>query len=222
MSWDESAGRVSRSFNDWYLIDRDERAFLRLGLRFASESYNRTWEEIGQEPAGPDDAAQPDVFNDRIEGLWPHDYEWMHAAAVIRDAVTNYEVYLEKAREEILRRHGHPNVIGDQAPTWGKVKSFFTKLGLDLESTEVKNVRDLRHFLVHRRGELRTERERQTFVQEKPDELPPLEVELSEEDVVNSLEILGDAVRCVDRVVYEYSWGRKRLEQLLTDVSRDV
>ena len=29
----------------------------------------------------------PDVFSARVEGLWPNEYEWMHAAAVIRDAL---------------------------------------------------------------------------------------------------------------------------------------
>ena len=41
MSWCESQGQVSRAFDEWKLIDHDQRTFLRLGLEFASREYDR-------------------------------------------------------------------------------------------------------------------------------------------------------------------------------------
>lgn len=54
------------------------------------------------EPIDPEDPELVDVFDDRIERLWPLEYEWMFVAAVLRDAVTNFEVSGE-ASEEALR-----------------------------------------------------------------------------------------------------------------------
>ena len=118
MAWDERAGRVSQAYSDWTLIDHDQRAFLRLGLRFGREVYDRLWDESGDEPGDPDGPDHVDSFNAKIDGLWPHDFEWMHAAGVLRDAVTNFEVYLEKAREEVLQHHGHPREVPERAPRW--------------------------------------------------------------------------------------------------------
>jgi hypothetical protein len=41
--WDEERGRVSGPFDEWKLIDRDQRAFLRLGLDFVKVEYDRLW-----------------------------------------------------------------------------------------------------------------------------------------------------------------------------------
>ena len=65
------------------------RAFLRFGLRFGEEGLTRHWEEIENRPSDP-----------RARGVRLHEFEWMLAAAAVRDAVTLYEVYLEQAAEE--------------------------------------------------------------------------------------------------------------------------
>ena len=41
--WNEEQGRVSRAFDEWKLIDIDQRAFLRLALEFANREYDRLW-----------------------------------------------------------------------------------------------------------------------------------------------------------------------------------
>lgn len=38
-NWDEGAGRASRAFDDWRLVEGDQRAFLALGQRFAESGY---------------------------------------------------------------------------------------------------------------------------------------------------------------------------------------
>ena len=105
-AWDENAGRVTRSFSDWYLVDCDQRVFARKGLEFAKEVYDRVWDELARQPGDPDGPELPDLFHDAIDGLWPHDFEWMHLTGVVKDAVTNFEVYLERAADEIATTFG--------------------------------------------------------------------------------------------------------------------
>jgi len=82
------------------VIDRDQRSFLAFGLRTAREAYDCPREEAAHEP-DHDGPELVDVFDDRIDRLWPHDYECMYLAAVVRDAVRNFEVYQEEASEEV-------------------------------------------------------------------------------------------------------------------------
>jgi hypothetical protein len=62
---------VSRAFDEWALIDRDQRAFLRLGRAFAEVEYKRLWEEAGEEPYWDGGPEQLDSFEDKIEALPP-------------------------------------------------------------------------------------------------------------------------------------------------------
>lgn len=73
----------------------------------------------------------------------------------------------------------------------------------------MRQVRELRHFLTHRRGELRTETQRRKF---GPDfeGLPPIVVELTEESVLGVLDQLGHSVRSIDPAVREHTFGGKR------------
>src|ERR1700722_8986662 len=213
MSWDESAGRVSRAYNEWTMIERDQRAFVRVGIRCARAEYDRLWDEAGSEPGDPDGPDQLESFEAKVDGLWPHDYEWMHAAGVLRDAVTNFEVYLEKAREEVLDHHGHTRAVPDRAPTWDALKRFYSELGVDGALDTVRDVRELRHFLTHRRGELRTEALRKRFASTSAQSWP-INVELDEQTVLAAMDVLAAAVRSVDPAVYDHSWGGRRLDRL--------
>jgi hypothetical protein len=212
--WDEDAGRVSRAFNDWYLIDRDQRAFLRVGLRFAHTEYERLWRESGEEPGDPDGSDQLDSFEGKVDDLHEIDFVWMHATGVLRDAVTNFEVYLEKAREEVLRAHGHVDVVGERSPRWRTLVDFVAALGADdVETDAVKRVRDLRHFLTHRRGELRTATLRQQFAKETDDAFAYV-VDLTPDDVTAAMDKLACVVRAADGAVYLHTWGERRLPEL--------
>ncbi len=214
MAWDEKRGGVSRAFDEWRPLENDQRAFLRLGLGFATAMYDRLWRESGEEPYienGPD---QLESFEDKVDGLHPRDFAWMHLSGVIRDAVTNFEVYLEKAREEVLLHHGHADVVQEKSPSWRALTTFFAQLGVEVETVDVRGVRDLRHFLAHRRGELRTEELRQQFGETHTDLLPPLAIELNEEGAIEVMNILAEAVRSIDPAVYEHTWGVARLDEL--------
>jgi hypothetical protein len=214
MSWCEKQGRVSRAFDEWKLIDLDQRTFLRLGLEFASREYDRLWQESGLEPYEEDGPDHLESFENKVGGLRQQDFDWMHLSGITRDAVTNFEVYLEKAREEILAHHGKPTAPAAESPKWGQIRRFFAQFGIEVDTEDVKQVRRLRHFLSHRRGELRTEELRATFQATHSDLFPPWYVELDPSRVIDALEVLTTAVRAIDASVYEYSWGRARVPDL--------
>jgi hypothetical protein len=66
-------------------------------------------------------------------------------------------------------------------------------------------VRELRHFLSHRRGELRTEELRKRYAAEA-EGFGPLNVELSEASILSAMDVLGTGVRRIDVVVYRHTW----------------
>jgi hypothetical protein len=212
--WNEEQGRVSRAFGEWKLIDTDQRAFLRLGLEFAASEYDRLWKETEQEPSYEGGPELPDAFEAKVDSLYQNDFDWMFMAAVLRDAVTSFEVYLEKAREEVVRHQGASIEVGDESPRWGPQKSFFRQLGGEIETPEVKEVRALRSSLTHRRGELRTEQQREQFRKEHPGAFLPLAVALSKDGVIDAMDKLAAAVRRIDDAVYQYTWGRGALPNL--------
>jgi hypothetical protein len=192
----------------------DIRAFLRLGLAFADTEYPRIWKEAGEESSEEGYPEQIDVFERRV-GIHQYEFDWMLLSAVLRDSVTNFETYLEKAREEVLLHQKKPIEIPQNLPHWKEFKRFFRQLGVAIETDDVKRVRSLRGFLTHRRGELRTEALRKQFQQrESSDLFAPLSVELTRDEVVAEMDVLADAVREIDIAAYRYTWGRTALPGL--------
>ncbi len=106
MGWNEDGGAVSGAFNEWSFVDQDIRAFLSLSTRWATRLYDETWKQAEGEFSAifdPDRHTGDEhvgLFASEVEGLWPNDYAWMLRAAVVRDAVTAFEVYLEKGLDE--------------------------------------------------------------------------------------------------------------------------
>ena len=135
--WSEKEGKVSQAFNDWFFVEADQRAFLRLGLEFSRESYARFWKQAGEEPWYDDGPDQLESFEDRVHGLHEADFEWMHLAGVLREAVTGYEVYLEKAREEVLDHQGRRTEIPGRSPHWGVLVDFFARIGAEVEVAQL-------------------------------------------------------------------------------------
>lgn len=213
-AWNEKTGGASRAFNDWALTDQEQRAFLRLGLLFSAEAYERLWTEAGHEPGDPDGPDHLETFEAKVDGLHPYDYEWMHNSAVLRDAVTSFEVYLAKAREDVLHRHGHSRGPGERQPSWATLRKLFEVLGVDLQTAELTRVRELRHFLTHWRGELRTAEQREKFAAET-DGIPEILVRLDETAVLTSMDVLAAHVRRADEAVYAPTWGGQRHPDLL-------
>lgn len=214
-AWDEGRGRNSRAFHEWRLVEQDIRTFLRLGVAFATAEYDRLWSESGEEPyieEGPDHL---ESFEAKVDGLHEHDYCWMHRASVVRDAVTCFEVYLEKAREEVLDHHGQEIPVALRSPTWRRLVDFLLLLGIKVETAAVVNARDLRHFLTHRRGELRSEELRTKFQAETSDGFPAWTVELTDDRVLTVLDDLASTVIAIDPGIYAHTWGGVRIPTLV-------
>lgn len=216
MTWNESSGTVTRAFDSWKLVNQDMAAFLEVGLRFVRKGYQDTWDEVGSRPVGESDTDWPDAFEREVQLLWPHEFDWMFFSAVVKDAVTAIEVYLETVADEVLNHHGLELKASGRTLTWDKLRAFFAGyLDIDLDSERLREIRNLRHLLTHRRGELRTDDERKRFGQ-RDDGWPAFEAVLTENNVRSILADLGTIVRMVDSAAYRYSWGGERIPALLT------
>lgn len=212
--WNEGFGIVTRSFDEWRMTDSDIRAFLALTTRWMDERYQQVWNELGEQPGWEDGPELPDLFHRAVDGLWPPDYHWMLQAAVVRDAVSAFEVYLEKAGDEVLRRHGYTwKVKLGRTPVWPDMVTFFSgQLQVGVDTDRVQHVRNLRHTLTHLRGELRSPQQREQFGQNDDSGFPSFRAELSVETVTGALDELAVVVRQVDQVAWRFSWGDGRLE----------
>jgi hypothetical protein len=170
------------------------------------ERYEQVWKQLSEQPGSEDGPELPDMFNSAVDGLEPVDYHWMLQAAVVRDAVSAFEVYLEKAGAEVLHRRGCTwKVRLGCSPPWPDVVDFFSRqLGVELETDRVKHVRALRHTLTHRRGELRTPEQRERFGQNRDSDFPSYRAELSVQTVMTALDDLADCARQVDPVVWRF------------------
>lgn len=209
MSWGVN-GAVTRAFSDWEAIDRDQRVFLTSGLKFARDAHNEAWEAAGREPMDGSGRDQVDAYEDRVGGLWQSDFEWMHLAGVVRDAVTSFEVYLEKAIVEVLAAHG---LTPTRSLYWGDLRTHFAKISVEIGTPQVRRIRDLRHFLTHQRGEFRTKEQRDAFDVEQ-DGIPAIVVQLTEESVVEIMDELAAVARQVDAAAWQHSWGGTRSQAI--------
>jgi hypothetical protein len=196
MEWDESRGWVSRAFGRWRAVDRDQRAFLGFGLHLAGGTYDRLWEEEARGPGGET------VGSELFDTLWPREWEWMHAAAVFRETVTNFEVYVEQARAEIAG-----GALESEA-RWTDLVAAFRRLGVAIEPEAIESARELRRVLTHQDGELCTEAQLARFGGDPaPDEGPALAA-MSEDLVLGAMDAIADVVRAIDPRVWELA-GRR-------------
>jgi hypothetical protein len=212
--WNEGFGTATRSFDEWHMIDSDMRAFLALTTRWMDERYEQIWNELSAQPGSEDGPELPDLFYRAVDGLEPLDYHWMLQAAVVRDAVSAFEVYLEKAGAEVLQRHGYTwKVRLGRAPRWPDMVFFFSnQLDIEVDNDRVQHIRDLRHTLTHLRGELRSPQQREQFGRNSDSGFSSYRAELSVDTVVSALDDLAEVVRRVDPVAWKFTYGDRRLE----------
>jgi hypothetical protein len=210
MGWSEQAGTVSRAFDEWRVTDREIRAYMSVSMQLAETEYNRRWEESMSELGEDGDP------EDAIEGLNAFDYQWMLLSSVLKDAVTTFEVYLEKAATEVLNRHQlNFKLRPGRTVEWRDLVSFYKRyLALDVSTDEVKRIRQLRHLLTHSRGELRTEELRKEFG-DRGDVFLSYNAELTQEKVLKMLDELGEVVRAVDPTMWRFAWTGDRVQSLL-------
>lgn len=134
--WNEkSPWGTTRAYGEWRAIDRDSRVFLDLTTTVMAQRFEALWAEIGARPGDPDGPDQIDIFDHEVK-IQPTDYFWMLGAAVLRDAVTAFDVYLEEVGSEL--RHDWKMKPG-WSPPFDKMAEYFdSELGLDVGTAQVK------------------------------------------------------------------------------------
>lgn len=96
-------------FDEWKATDSEIRTYLELSNKWVQDSYDKVFEDAEREYAHnfDPDTDDPDghvgLFETRVSGLWPRDFFWMLQSGALRDAVSAFEVYAEKAIIEILK-----------------------------------------------------------------------------------------------------------------------
>jgi hypothetical protein len=235
VGWNEKGGTVSRSFDQWLLVDSEIKAFHRFSLLWSEQAYTELWEKAQEdfnEVFDPDRHYGDEhvgYFEDSVGGLWPDRFQWMIHAATIKDAVTAFEVYLEKSAQEVLARpraqlaSGErvrfvlPTASGQESPTWRVLSGFHQFIGNDVSTERICEIRRFRHFLTHQRGEFRSEESLRLFAggsdgeMETDAEPGPYvggDVPLTEDRVLRILADLASVVRGADPRVWAIAWGR--------------
>ncbi|MFP1154331.1 hypothetical protein ACK280_19870, partial [Mycobacterium sherrisii] len=185
MSWNESSGVVSHAFDDWKQTDSEIRAYLETARTWVESAYASAEKEADEEFSASFDPDVDDpgwgpvgLYLEKAGGLWPSDFFWMLRSGALRDAVTAYEVYLEKAVEEVLKGRRYEAEGGEilrpvatvsrnhLSPSWTTLKQIHEALGSTVDPAPVEYVRELRHFLSHQRGELRSRELRDRYAHE--------------------------------------------------------
>jgi|tagenome__1003787_1003787.scaffolds.fasta_scaffold20899514_2 hypothetical protein len=209
----DGCGAVTRAYDEWQLTSRDQRAYVRLTLRWMEERFEAEWRTIMESP-GHEDSPEPiDIFEDRV-GMSSGDWEWMTLAGVVRDAVTAYEVYVIKAYAEVLNTHGHPRSLDGSFPQFRKVREACRVLGIDARPPAIHEVFELRNVLTHQRGQLRTAEERLRFSDN--DGFWSYVAHLDEAKAFHCLDVLAAAIGEIDPVLWSYSWGGQTAPPMLT------
>ncbi|MGW4805176.1 hypothetical protein [Kitasatospora sp. NPDC004272] len=216
-SWDESGGTVSSTFDEWDTANKEIRAFLELSTRWSKLGDDEAWQASGRDV---------DAYEHSVHLLYRPEYLGILHTSVLKDGVTAFEVYMEKAVEEVLHRRRKeltPLRVKRQekheSPLWWRVVQLHADLGNKVEPESVTEIRKLRHLLTHQRGQLRTvkqlEAHRDAVAEaamedwQRPELGDP--VHLSREKVLAALGTLEETVRNADRRIWEYGWGECKL-----------
>ncbi|MFI1652147.1 hypothetical protein ACH4XT_35180 [Streptomyces avidinii] len=244
MTWNEAHGAVSRAFDDWRRADAENRAFLRLTASWSQTAYEREWTQAEEslssvfDPELHNGDEHVDMFHDAVGGLWPDSYQWIVEAAVLRNGVTAFEVYLEKGLQEVVEPwevtyEGQPHMVrlytpkGFTSPGWRTLVKGHKVLKSTVETPDVEWARDLRHLLTHQNGELRAEEAlnkfRDTVAEKDAGEFDRASVggrvPLGVARVTSVLDALAAVVRHADVAVHTYGpWGTQRQQVPLNEL----
>jgi hypothetical protein len=203
-------GHVTRAFDEWRLEHGYLLAYERVGIQFTSEGYHRLWEELGSQPSDGEGPELPDLFDEAVGNLALWQFEQIHLAAALRDAVTVFEMYLEAALVEVLETQlGQGLDLPEKSPYWDDLKAAWKSLsGVNLERRGVHAVRGRRNWLTHQRGQFRTSAQR---AQHDTHEFgwPDPALRLTRASVAKDMDTLAEAAAAVDTEAHRLSWGRE-------------
>jgi hypothetical protein len=243
VTWNEAGGTVSRAFADWRRADEENRAFLRLSAKWSADAYDQEWkhaEEAFSRAFDPDRHYGDEhvgLFEEAVGGLWPDAYAWMVEAAALKNGVTTYETYLEKALQEIA--NGYSVTVDDrkgrlrlstpkgyESPGWPTLVRAHSVLGNTVDTADIRWARDLRHLLTHQNGELRTEESLEKYRDEGGESSAEWRdpsyvgerVRLGGPMIFKTLDRIAAVVCGVDPAIWEYIWGPKSRQVPLVEL----
>lgn len=187
------------AFEEWRSTYDEIRGYFHLTTTWIDARYQQRFDEISQLPGHPDCDAPIDILF-RETGVDIIDYFWMLRAAVIRDAVTAFELYLADALTEAQQRRGeNPIFKAGKQPRWPELcRAYKAVFGLEIETGQVKQLRDLRHLLTHQRGQLRTKAQREQYATSDDGGFPYYRVEPDDGAVVAMLADMDQAARTAE------------------------
>lgn len=70
-------GSVTAAWEEWLHVDTDQRIWTEQTLAWAQQHYESEWEKIAHSPGDPYGPEPIDLLYDSLQGLMPHEHEWM-------------------------------------------------------------------------------------------------------------------------------------------------
>jgi hypothetical protein len=156
--------KTTPRYSMWHMDELELRSFL-VATSTAMRAWFKAEEEAAEDEAdrtmNPEDSYGDEGYNlfmDRVGIFWEQ-YWYQLAAAVIKDAFTLYEVFLEESAHDLLRRHGSGLRNLSTEKTWllEQCDDFYKRyLGFPIKRDEIEHVQWIRNKMSHLRDSLRT------------------------------------------------------------------
>lgn len=156
--------KTTPRYSMWHMDELELRSFL-LATSTGMKAWFKAEEEAAEDGANrmvnPEDSYGDEGYNlfmDRVGIFWEQ-YWYQLAAAVIKDAFTLYEVFLEESAHDLLNRHGSGLRNLSTEKTWllDQCDDFYTSyLGFPIKRDEIEHIQWIRNKMSHLRDSLRT------------------------------------------------------------------
>lgn len=244
VEWDaDRLGGHTDAFTEWHESWLKLTRFFNFTYSWGISGFQGIWEGLSDtvEKLGLTDFEDEiDVYEYVTNGLYPNEYLWILKSLTLRDAVSIFEVYVEKCLTEQFRQASWSNDkepdntymvkslrFEGKTPRWCDLIDWWEILSIDIETPEIKSIRELRNKLTHQRGELDGEEQSESdidsiFTNRDWGEEPMFGTEdIPKEKVQNTMNILAQNVERIDRAVFEKSQRdtvvelRARLDKLI-------
>jgi hypothetical protein len=226
---------VSSEYVLWQRGEEQVRAFLTATNRGMSSWLDVEWEKAGDrandvfDPDRHGDDLQATLFEQAV-GVWPGEYFWQLSSAVLKDACSLYEVFLEQMADAVLQRVGArlAKMSTEDSWRWSDCKLFYQHyIGIDVTPPKIEAILWMRNKITHLRDELRTDAGKAEFAAKvalldldgppTPAELDlgladhrayiPRGVDLSQLQTVRALDILREHIGVVAQQAFPFDYG---------------
>lgn len=164
---------VSVQYVFWQREHQQVRAFLVHTNEGMSDWFDRQWAAANDradeifDPERHDAGLAAELFEQATD-VWPEDFFLQLSSAVVKDAVTLYELFLELLADEVLSNYGVRLATTQAEKTWrwdDCVAFYDAYLGVDVATARIQAARWIRHKMTHQRSEIRTPAGRMEFEQ---------------------------------------------------------